>query len=163
MNPIAFTILGEPASKANSRAIVSRRYRDDDGLMQSRPMSIRSRKARAFERSAMLQIPANCRARLTVPVRITLRIFYASERPDLDESVILDALQDRYATVKVDGKREPELVQAGVTRNDRQVREKHVFHGIDRTNPRTEIIVEPLAAQQDALPPEHAATAGAMT
>jgi hypothetical protein len=39
----------------------------------------------------------------------------------------------------------------GVYRNDRQVREKHVFHGIDRANPRAEVTVEPLQAQQAAL------------
>ena len=33
----------------------------------------------------------------------------------------------------------------------RQVREKHVFHGIDKANPRAEITVEPLQAQQHDL------------
>lgn len=35
--------------------------------------------------------------------------------------------------------------------NDRQVREKHVYHGIDRANPRAEIRVAPLQAQQADL------------
>ena len=43
------------------------------------------------------------------------------------------------------------LVQAGVYRNDRQVREKHVFHAIDPKNPRAEVVVEPLQAQQPDL------------
>jgi hypothetical protein len=42
-------------------------------------------------------------------------------------------------------------VQKGVYRNDRQVREKHVYHAIDRANPRAEIEVEPLEAQQVEL------------
>jgi Holliday junction resolvase RusA-like endonuclease len=80
-------------------------------------------------------------------VRVTLRIFYASERPDLDESVVLDVLQDRYS-----GKgEERELVQKGVYKNDRQVREKHVFHGIDRGNPRAEVTIETLEPQQPEL------------
>ncbi|CAE6861862.1 hypothetical protein R75461_08027 [Paraburkholderia nemoris] len=124
MSAIAFTILGEAASKANSRDIVSRRYRDGDGNGKSHPMSIRSKKALAFERYALRQTPPNCRVRL---VRIMLRIFYASERPDLDESVVLDVLQDRYATVKVGGMKVRELVYRGVYMNDRQVREKHVY------------------------------------
>ncbi|MBB5408578.1 Holliday junction resolvase RusA-like endonuclease [Paraburkholderia sp. HC6.4b] len=128
-----------------------RRKRDDTGALRSRPMSIKSDKARAYERYALPQIPANCRVQLTGPVRVTLRIFYASERPDLDESVVLDVLQSRYAKVKRHGAKVRELVHAGVYVNDRQVREKHVYHGIDRTNPRTEVIVEPLAAQQCAL------------
>lgn len=151
MSAIAFTILGEPASKANSREIVTRRISDDSGALRSRPMSIKSDKARAFERYALRQIPPNCRVQLTGPVCVTLKIFYASERPDLDESVILDVLQDRYVVVKVGGVRVREFVQKGVYHNDRQVREKHVYHGIDRTNPRAEVIVEPLAAQQCAL------------
>ncbi|CAE6856912.1 hypothetical protein R75461_07761 [Paraburkholderia nemoris] len=160
MTVIAFTILGEPASKANSREIGTRRYRDDDGRVKTRPTVRKSDKALRFERYALRQIPANCRAQLTGPVRVTLRIFYASERPDLDESVVLDVLQSHYATVKVGGVKVRELVQRGVYANDRQVREKHVYHGIDRTNPRTEIIVEPLTAQQDTLPLEAATTAG---
>ena len=43
------------------------------------------------------------------------------------------------------------LIQAGVYRNDRQVREKHVYHGIDRLQPRVEVLVEPILAQQQAL------------
>jgi Holliday junction resolvase RusA-like endonuclease len=141
-----FTIFGEPASKANSRQIVT---------IGGRPSSIKSKKARGYEHDALRQIPPAARQRLEGPVCVTLRIFYASERPDLDESIVLDVLQDRWGKAErnpFDGKPGPRpLVQAGVYRNDRQVREKHVFHGIDRKNPRTEVIVEPLAAQQPAL------------
>jgi Holliday junction resolvase RusA-like endonuclease len=126
---IRLTILGEPASKANQRQLVH---------FGDRPALIKSQKARAYERDALRQIPPAARVRLQGPVRVTLRIFYASERPDLDESVILDVLQDRYV-----GKGERrELVQRGVYLNDRQVREKHVYHAIDRANPRAEIEVE---------------------
>jgi Holliday junction resolvase RusA-like endonuclease len=144
---IAFTILGEPASKANSRQIVT---------IGDRPSSIKSKKARDYERDALRQIPPRARVRLEGPVRVTLRIWYATERPDLDESIVLDVLQDRWAKRResnpFDGKPEPRaLLQPGVYRNDRQVREKHVFHGIDRKNPRAEIEVEPLVAQQAGL------------
>lgn len=143
---IAFTILGEPASKANSRQIVT---------IAGRPSSIKSKKARTFEQDALPQIPPAARQRLEGPVRVTLRIWYASERPDLDESIVLDVLQDRWKTVKtkcLDGvHRERELLQHGVYRNDRQVREKHVYHAIDRKNPRVEVMVEPLQAQQGGL------------
>lgn len=58
---------------------------------------------------------------------VTIRIWYASRRPDLDESLILDLLQ-------------------GVTyENDRQVKEKHIYWmGVDKANPRCEIEVSPL-------------------
>lgn len=85
-------------------------------------------------------------------MRVTLRIFYASQRPDLDESIVLDVLQDRYGRRgTLNGEPVRELLQHGVYRNDRQVREKHVFHGIDKANPRTEVVVEPLQAQQGGL------------
>lgn len=152
MIALAFTILGEPASKANSRELVTLRYRDSEtGELRRRPRLRKSDKALAFERSALKQIPPRCRVRLTGPVRVTLKIFYASERPDLDESVILDVLQDRYARVERFGETTRELVAHGVYRNDRQVREKHIYHGIDREQPRAEIVVEPLTAQQSEL------------
>lgn len=135
-----FTILGEPASKANSRQIVT---------LKGRPSSIKSAKARGYEADALPQIPASARVRLEGPVRVTMTIFYASERPDLDESVVLDVLQDRWSKADSNGHRM--LVQAGVYRNDRQVREKHVFHAIDRKNPRAEISVEALLPQQGEL------------
>jgi hypothetical protein len=136
---IAFTILGEPASKANSRQIVT---------INDRPSSIKSKKARDYERDALRQIPPAARLRLAGRVKVTMTIFYASERPDLDESLILDIMQDRYT-----GKGEArQLVQAGVYRNDRQVRHRDVRHAIDKRNPRAEIVVESIIEQQELLP-----------
>jgi len=147
MTRIAFTILGQPCSKANSRQIVT---------IGQRPQVIKSKAARDYEHDAVRQIPPAARQRLEGPVRVTLRLFYASERPDLDESIVLDVMQDRYATDRVPsgpGESTPvrRMVQAGVYRNDRQVREKHVFHGIDKANPRAEIVVEAIEAQQQGL------------
>jgi Holliday junction resolvase RusA-like endonuclease len=59
-------------------------------------------------------------------VRVTMKIYYASRRPDLDESLILDLLQDV------------------VYINDRQVKEKHIYWGLDKENPRTEMLIEKL-------------------
>lgn len=130
---VRLTILGEPCSKANSRMIV--RFGD-------RPASIKSAKARGYEETAQAQIPASARVMLTGPVRATLRLFYASQRPDLDPSVVLDVLQAKRH------KQSAEYVRHGVYLNDRQVRELHVFHAIDRANPRAEIEVEPMTPQQ---------------
>lgn len=134
---ISFTILGEPASKANSRKIVT---------INARPSVIKSAKARSYEESALPQIPVEARLRLEGPVCVWLTIYYASQRPDLDESVVLDVLQDRFKTViQPGGDKVRVLVQAGVYRNDRQVREKHVFHSIDKTKPRVEISLQEIA------------------
>ena len=134
---IRFTIFGQPYSKANSRQIVPIR-----GTGKQR--SIKSGKALAYEADALRQIPFSARVRLEGKVRVTLRIYYRNEVPDLDESIVLDVLQDRYH-----GKgKDRVLVQRGVIVNDRQVREKHVIHGIDKRNPRAEIEIEPLHPQQ---------------
>lgn len=140
---IRLTILGEPASKANSRELVTFGRGEN-----KRPALIKSKKARDYERAALRQIPPMARQRIEGPVRVTMRIYYATERPDLDASVVLDCLQDRY-----EGKGERrELVQWGVIRNDRQVREMHFYHAIDRANPRAEIEIEALAPQQSPMP-----------
>jgi Holliday junction resolvase RusA-like endonuclease len=143
MSAIAFTILGEPASKANSRVLSVVGPKDNQ-----RTILRKGNKALSYEKDALRQIPPKARVRLEGPVRVTLRIFYASQRPDLDESIVLDVLQDRFKG-KGDAR---QMVQAGVYRNDRQVREKHVFHALDRANPRAEIVIEPLQAQQAELP-----------
>ncbi|HYF57357.1 MAG TPA: hypothetical protein VEA81_00220 [Burkholderiaceae bacterium] len=131
MTEVRLTILGEPASKANQRKIAT---------IAGRTRLIKSEKARGYEADALRQIPPAARVRLEGPVEVQLRIFYASQRPDLDESVVLDVLQDRYRGAG----EQRVLVQPGVYRNDRQVRRKLVEHGIDRKNPRTEIVVRPL-------------------
>jgi hypothetical protein len=61
---------------------------------------------------------------MTGDLRVTMVIYYASRRPDLDESLILDLMQDR------------------VYENDRQVKERHTYWRLDPENPRSEIIVE---------------------
>jgi hypothetical protein len=141
--PISFTILGEPASKANSRkpAIVGK-------ADAKRTIWIKSDKARDYERNALRQIPPAFRLRLQGPVFVTMMIWYANERSDLDESLVLDVMQDRYSRDAGDSR---QLVQAGVYRNDRQVREKWIKHGVDVRNPRAEITVQPMVAQQAPL------------
>ena len=146
---IRLVIIGEPASKANSRELATIGRGDS-----KRTILRKSDKALAYERDALRQIPPAARVRLEGPVRVTIRVWYASQRPDLEESLILDCLQDRWVTPKSrDGTESPGrvLVQCGVYRNDRQVREKHVYHSIDTRNPRAEIVVEPLPKDQVEL------------
>jgi Holliday junction resolvase RusA-like endonuclease len=129
MSAVRLTILGEPASKANSRRLVS---------FGTRRAVVKSKKALAYEATAAMQIPPAARVMLDGPVRVTMRLFYSTERPDLDESVVLDVLQTKFA------KGTRKVARAGVYVNDRQVREKHVYHAIDRANPRAEIEIESL-------------------
>jgi Holliday junction resolvase RusA-like endonuclease len=126
MTSIYLTILGEPCSKANSRRIVT---------IANRPASIKSKKAIAFEQSALLQIPASAKQMLECDVRFTATIYYASRRPDLDESILMDILQAKF---KGSGKGR-ELIRKGVYLNDRQIKEKRISWGLDKHNPRAEI------------------------
>lgn len=86
-------------------------------------MFIKSSKAlsycEAFKRQA-----GSGRDLLQGDVAVHMTIYYASRRPDLDESLILD------------------LLQGVAYENDRQVKEKHIYWGLDKENPRCEIKVE---------------------
>lgn len=130
---VTFTIPGEPASKANSRQMVRRGN-------SNTLWSVKSKKALDYEHDSMLCLHPDNRKMFQGPVKVTIRIFYRTELPDLDESLLLDILQARFSGKGEDRK----LVRRGVYINDRQVREKHIYHGIDKNNPRAEIEVEEL-------------------
>jgi Holliday junction resolvase RusA-like endonuclease len=114
---LALTILGEPASKANSRRMV---------FVRGKTMFIKSAKALEYAKSFKQQVGAATQAGVMLEgnVAIHITIYYASRRPDLDESLILD------------------LLQGVAYENDRQVKEKHIYWGLDKEKPRCEIRVE---------------------
>lgn len=116
-------IVGEPASKANSRRLVRR------GKLT---VSIKSQKALDYAEAARLQVPALGPDRiLRGRLSLTAHVWYATQRPDLDVSLILDVLQGR------------------IYHNDRQIREMHLFHHIDRAHPRTEINCQEILDDDD--------------
>ncbi|WP_417821279.1 RusA family crossover junction endodeoxyribonuclease [Terasakiella sp.] len=114
------TIKGQPVSMKNSRQIT---YRFHKG--RRIPRIIKSDKALAYAKSIERQVPI-LRRRINGPCKIWIRVFYETQKPDLDCELIFDALQDRLYD------------------NDRQLREKHLYHAIDKKNPRAEIVIEPL-------------------
>lgn len=116
---VSIKIFGEPASKANSRRVVR---------LGNVSRLIKSNKALAYCDMFQRQTAGLDVTPIEGDVRVTMHIWYASRRPDLDESLILD------------------LLQGVAYLNDRQVKEKHVFWGLDRENPRSEIVVEELPA-----------------
>ena len=117
---LAFKILGEPASKANSRKMV---------LIAGSPRLIKSSKALSYASAFKLQAKPAAKL-LDGDVAVHIKIWYASRRPDLDESLILD------------------LLQGVAYENDRQVKEKHIYWGLDKHNPRCEIRVEQIAEEK---------------
>ena len=110
---INFTILGEPASKANSRRWTGKFF-------------IKSEKALNYGKAFKEQCPV-LDPLMEGDLRVTIKIWYASRRPDLDASLIFDLMQDC------------------IYLNDRQVREQHLYWALDKDNPRSEITIEKMS------------------
>lgn len=112
---LSLKIFGEPASKANSRRVVK---------IGGMSRLIKSAKALTYSDVFKRQVRDMHIKPVHGDVRVTMHIWYASRRPDLDESLILDLLQG-VAYV-----------------NDRQVKEKLIYWHLDPEEPRSEIVVE---------------------
>lgn len=108
---VSLNIKGEPASKANSRQLIQR---------HGKIIPIKSQKALRY----VIDFKRQCRqqtALLDGDLEMWITIHYASRRPDLDESLILDAMQG--------------LIYV----NDRQIKRRHAYWALDQENPRAEI------------------------
>tara|TARA_R100001594_G_scaffold24026_2_gene47098 strand:- start:11396 stop:11803 length:408 start_codon:yes stop_codon:yes gene_type:complete len=116
-------VLGEPASKANSRQIV---------MISGRPAVIKSKKAREYAKTFAEQCAVmNDIKLLEGDLWIEIEIFYKTRRPDLCEDLILDLLQGIAYT------------------NDRQIKEKYIFHGLDKEKPRSIIRIGQICGEED--------------
>lgn len=113
---VRLTILGECASKANSRKLI---------MVGGHPRFVLSDKARKWSEAARRQVPIR-NPLLAGPLVAWVKCYYSTERPDLDPSLVFDVLQGR------------------VYSNDRSIREYHAYHAIDRANPRVEVVIEPM-------------------
>lgn len=115
LRSVQFVVQATAQSKANSRQIVK---------TKRGPMVIKSKKALDFVTAIREQMPAVCDL-IELPCVATISIYYPSRRQDLDESALLDAMQFKNGV--------------GVMVNDRLVREKHIYWGLDDANPRCEV------------------------
>lgn len=120
--PLRLIIYGEPASKANSRIV---------RVIRGRVINIKSAKAQGYKKAFLEQCPA-LSEKLLGDLAISIRIYYASRRPDLDPSLIYDLMQGR------------------IYENDRQLKEQHIYWGLDKENPRAEILIEGIPADKRA-------------
>ena len=102
-----FVIEGEPASKSNARKLVH---------VKGRMLFIKSKKALQYVKDFDIQCPS-LETLYNQDVMVEMIIFYKTRRPDLDESLILDCMQ------------------GNVFINDRQVKQKHIYWGLDRDRP----------------------------
>jgi Holliday junction resolvase RusA-like endonuclease len=120
--PWTKTIHGQPYSKANSRRLC---------IVDGKISFIKSAKALKYLQDFARQCPV-LDPLFKGDVHVYIEIYYQDRRPDLDESLILDALQGR------------------VYRNDRQVRAKTIRGGVDRQSPRAVIRVEAMEERAGA-------------
>ena len=114
LRSVSFTVYGEPASKANSRQLVT---------IKGRTLFIKSAKAMRYLYDFKKQCPKLSQL-LEGDLSISCHIWYASRRPDLDASLIFDAMEGM------------------IYKNDRALKEMHLFWHLDRKNPRSEITVK---------------------
>ena len=117
------TIVGEPASKSNQRQLVK---------IKGRLVPIKSKKALNYSKAFDQQ----CRKLKNLyeeDLIIAIKIYYRSRRPDLDESLILDLLQNK------------------IYKNDRQVKLKYIEWGLDKENPRSIIVAGPLDKSEEVI------------
>ena len=115
-DPCIVSILGEPASKANSRRLV---------FIGGKPRFIKSKKALLYSRDFDLQCPVR-KNLFEEDLSIAIKIYYKTRRPDLDESLILDLLEGK------------------VYKNDRSIKSKYVEHGLDKEHPHSVIVISSL-------------------
>ena len=115
-DPCIITIHSEPSSKANSRRLVS---------IGGKPRFIKSKKALLYSREFSLQCPTR-KEMFEEDLSIAIKIYYRTRRPDLDESLILDLLQNK------------------VYKNDRSIKSKYIEHGLDKEQPHSVIVISSL-------------------
>ena len=111
---VRIVIPNQPCSKANSRRLVT---------FGKRPALIKSKPALEYERTAK-KLLKPIKPLLEGDLIMTATLYYASRRPDLDESIVMDVLQGI------------------VYKNDRQIKIKHIYHALDKDNPRAEVLIE---------------------
>ena len=114
---VELEIFGQTYSAKNNRMPV--KFKGRLCLRKSAP-------ALNYERSFSLQCPNLGDDMLTGKLFTMMDIYYKTERPDLNDDLILDCMQGK------------------IYKNDRQVRRRFLDHHIDKENPRTVILVGPI-------------------
>tara|TARA_R100000005_G_C4948947_1_gene170304 strand:- start:110 stop:442 length:333 start_codon:yes stop_codon:yes gene_type:complete len=101
-------------------------------LIGGKPRFIKSKKALKYSKDFDLQCPVLDEL-MEGDLAVAMKIYYRTRRPDLDESLILDLLQDK------------------LYKNDRSIKLKYVLHGLDKENPRTVLLVGPVDKQVEII------------
>ena len=117
-------VMGDLASKSNSRQLVR---------FGSRPAFIKSAKARGYVDDFLRQVRRPKEA-YAGPVALFADVHYASRRPDLDISLLQDAIQ-----------------AAGLIKNDRQVVQIFTAKFLDPGKPRVFFYLEAIEAPRSVV------------
>ena len=122
----SFVIQGQPYSKANSRKLVT---------IGGKPRFIKSAPARRYVTDFQIQCP-RLDPLLEGDLEIWITVFYQSRRPDLDCSLVFDA------------------AEGYLYKNDRQIKEQHLFWRLDRENPRSQIFIREMEIKNPHQSPD---------
>jgi hypothetical protein len=117
---VRLQIFGQPYSKENRRIPAKTKT--------GKPFLIKSKEAQRYSKDWKRQCPV-LEPLIEEEVEAYIKLYYRTRLPDLDESLVLDLLQGR------------------LIKNDRQVRRKVVDWGLSRDEPRSVIVLRPMAAR----------------
>ncbi len=113
---VELTFAGQPPRKSNQRQIVTRGRHGP-------PMLIKSKEALTYVEAFQIMLPGEYRDRkygsLDEDLRLDVIIWYTSRRPDLSIELVKDCLE-----------------KAGIIKNDRYIREEHIYGFVDKETPR---------------------------
>ena len=119
---MTFTLYGTLQQKGNSRRI----FRSGK---TGRPIMVKSAAANALVNDFLSQLAkfkhtvcADTVLPIMDAVSLTATIYYPNLRHDLEASLLCDILQ-----------------KGGIIGNDRQIKEMHLYHALDRNKPRAEV------------------------
>lgn len=113
-----FDIEGRPPRKSNQRQLVTRGR-------GGKPMFIKSKEAREYVSNFSEKVPDKFKQKwgsLEDDLRVDIHVWYPDRRSDLSIELILDCLE-----------------KAEVIKNDRYIREQHVYGYTDKENPRISV------------------------
>ena len=119
---LELTILGNLPRKSNSRQLFKNRR-------TGKLFSAKSSKALKYEDYFIMQAVSIKRGLFVdkEPLKLTCHIYYQSKLSDLSDELFCDLLQ-----------------KSGIIPNDRYIVEKHLYHHIDKINPRVEAEISSL-------------------
>ena len=156
VKPFGFKLFGQPATKKNSSEICKQRIKGTDRF---RHLIVPSKKYREWENNCRVQLMELKKQGLlphfTTAVNLQC-VYYLKNKahfPDLNNlnAAIADIISDEYAMLEntLTGKKKRVLKRSWLLSNDTIIRtmDGSVIKGIDKNNPRVEIIITPLPVE----------------